>query len=146
MFNLNDKHFKNTPEKEPEQFRAILCSILKRAQKVDRHTMINTWSDAYTMRTIEAERDLPFTPLDFRKYLNHPTKEKKLQNGKNSSWRINLSISIPPDLYMSLWAQSKFDFKETDFIGIKMTLTKGKVLYMRNVFKLIQGTADTTVN
>ena len=120
-FMLKDKDFKNTAEKEPEQFCAILCSILKRAKKVDRNTMINTWMDGHAMRTIEAERDLPFTPLDFRKYLNHPTQDKKLQNGKNSSWRINMSISIPPDLFVSLWEQSKFDFKETDYVGIKMT-------------------------
>ena len=110
-----------TEEQQLEQMRAVMISVLKRSKKVDRNSMINTWQEASSMRTIEKEQDIPFTPNDFRKYLDHAYTEKKLNKGKNTNWRINIAMSIPTKLFIHYWEQSKHDFKETNYVALKIT-------------------------
>ena len=97
----------------------MLSNILRRAKKVDKKAMINTWKEGSTMRTIETERDLPFTIADYKMYLTHPYPEKKLQNGKNSAWRINLTYSIPPELFIHYWERSKRELQEIPYNSLK---------------------------
>ena len=117
-FNI-EKSTTETAEQEITHFREVLSNILRRAKKVDKKAMINTWKEGSTMRTIETERDLPFTIADYKMYLTHPYPEKKLQNGKNSAWRINLTYSIPPELFIHYWERSKREFQEIPYNSLK---------------------------
>ena len=117
-FNI-EKSATETTEQEITHFREVLSNILRRAKKVDKKAMINTWKEGSTMRTIETERDLPFTIADYKMYLTHPYPEKKLQNGKNSAWRINLTYSIPPELFIHYWERSKRELQEIPYNSLK---------------------------
>ena len=117
-FNI-EKNATETTEQEIAHFREVLSNILRRAKKVDKKAMINTWKEGSTMRTIETERDLPFTIADYKMYLTHPYPEKKLQNGKNSAWRINLTYSIPPELFIHYWERSKRELQEIPYNSLK---------------------------
>ena len=106
------------PEKELSNLREILTAILKRAKEVDKNSMINTWRESSHMRTVEKVEDLPFTPNDLKMYLNHPYNDRKIQK-KNNGWRINLSFSIPYDLFLHYWELSKRDYTEVKFVSLK---------------------------
>ena len=123
-----------TEEQQLEQMRATLVSLLKRAKKVDRKSMINTWQEASSMRTIEKEQDIPFTPNDFKKYLNHAYTNKKINKGKNTNWRINIAMSIPTKLFVHYWEQSKHDFREINYVALKITPLQTKKYFTCGTF------------
>ena len=70
------------------------------------------------MRTIEKVEDLPFTPNDMKTYLNHPYKDREIRK-KNNGWRVNLSFSIPYDLFLHYWEQSKREYTDVPFITLR---------------------------
>ena len=105
-------------ECELTNLRNTITAILKRAQKVDKNSMINTWHDQRKMRTIEKIEDIPFTPNDMKMYLNHPYKDREIKK-KNNGWRINLSFSIPYDLFLHYWEKSKREYTEVPFVMLR---------------------------
>ena len=151
-FQVNDKEITNSSEKEMEHLRMILCQILKRAKKIDRKAMINTWKEGSTMRTVEHEKDLPFTTKDYKMYLNHPYEEKKIQHGKNTMWRVNISMSIPVHLFTHYWEQSKREYKDIPYVALKIAPMQTERYYTCGTFinssdgqlkeQLIQGLSD----
>ena len=82
--------------------------------------MINTWKKSSNMRTIKRMEDFPFTPNNFRMYLNHPYNDQKILK-RNNRWRINLSFSIPHDLFLHYWELSKREYKEVPYVTLKDT-------------------------
>ena len=122
------------------------------AKKIDRKAMINTWKEGSTMRTVEHEKDLPFTTKDYKMYLNHPYEEKKIQHGKNTMWRINISMSIPLHLFTHYWEQSKREYKDIPYVALKIAPMQTERYYTCGTFinssdgqlkeQLIQGLSD----
>ena len=108
----------HNPESELLNIRNTLTAILKRAKHVDKNSMINTWRESSHMRTIEKVEDFPFTPNDFKMYLNHPYKDRKVLR-RNSGWRINLSFSIPHELFLHYWELSKREYREVPYVTLK---------------------------
>ena len=64
--------------------------------------------------------DFPLTPNNFRMYLNHPYNDQKILK-QNNRWRINLSFSIPHDLFLHYWELSKREYKEVPYVTLKDT-------------------------
>ena len=116
-------------ENEVTQLSTVLQNILKRAQKVDRKAMINTWSDQKNMRTIVKELNIPATPSELRAYISHPIKGKKLIKGKNTAWRINMTYSIEPELFIRYWEQSRAEYNDVPFIYLKSTPMQAERYY-----------------
>ena len=124
---------KQKPECELSNLRETITAIFKRAKKVDKNSMINTWQDGSRMRTIEKIEDIPFTPNDMKMYLNHPYRDRKFQR-KNNNWRINLSFSIPHDLFLHYWEMSKREFKEVKFVTLREASTQSERSYNCGTF------------
>ena len=70
------------------------------------------------MRTLEKVEDFLFTPNDFKMYPNHPYKDRQIQR-KNNVRRINLSCSIPYNLFLHYWELSKREYREVPFVTLK---------------------------
>ena len=51
-------------------------------------------------------------------YLNHPYHDREIRK-KNNGWRVNLSFSIPYDLFLHYWEQSKREYTEVPFITLR---------------------------
>ena len=116
-------------EQEVAQLSTVLRNIIKRAQKVDRKAMINTWSDQKNMPTIVNEIDIPATPSELRAYLSHQMKDKKVTKGKNTSWRINLTYSIEPEIFIRYWEQSRAEYTDVPFVYLKSTPMQAERYY-----------------
>ena len=125
---VNEEEIKSE-EHEVAQLSTVLRNIIKRAKKVDRKAMINTWSEQKNMRTIVNEIDIPATPSDLKVYLSHQIKDKKLTKGKNTAWRINLTYSIDPETFICYWEQSRTEYTDVPFIYIKSTPMQAERYY-----------------
>ena len=115
-FSIDEKEI--TEAKEVQNLRETLTAILKRAQKVDKNAMINTWQESRQMRTIKQIEDIPFTPADMKQYLNHPFDDRRIRR-KNNGWRINIALSIPHETFIHFWELSRHEHREIAYVSIK---------------------------
>ena len=115
-FSVDEKEI--TEAKEVQHLREALTAILKRAKKVDKNAMINTWQEHRQMRTIKEIEDIPFTPADMKQYLNHPFNDRRIRK-KNSGWRINMALSIPHETFIHFWELSRHEHREIQYVSIK---------------------------
>ena len=111
--------------KDPSTMEAIavlkaqLKSILARAKEVDRKAKINTWLDTSNLPTIVKAEDIPDTPAGLHAYLSPPRKDRTIQKGRNSNWKVRITTHIPRDEFLHHWTLSKREFTKTPYIPLR---------------------------
>ena len=98
----------STEEEDAKVLRNVLATLLKKARLIDKSVVLNSWSSKVQAPTIKKEEELPYEMPGLRYYVNNPEKRKrKMYNGSNNGWRVNLSHNCERSEFKDHWDRNR---------------------------------------
>ena len=118
------------PSIEAAILRETLINVLKRGKHVDAKFALNAYHPQAQVPTIKKPEDITINGMILRSYISHvQVPPRRIRQGRNSGFRVNMTFSIEPDEFIHLWDASKRDFTKVPFVSIKKTPMQNSPTY-----------------